>query len=66
MTRPAKIAAPTGPAADAARAATVTDSGIARICSEQLFGGAREVQIVHLGAIYRLRQTALRKLILTK
>lgn len=40
--------------------------GAARISSEQLFAGAREVQIVHRGTVYRLRQTALHKLILTK
>jgi hemin uptake protein HemP len=37
-----------------------------RIASEQLFGGAVEVQIEHRGALYRLKQTALGKLILTK
>jgi hemin uptake protein HemP len=36
------------------------------IASESLFGGAREVQIVHRGTLYRLKQTALGKLILTK
>jgi len=36
------------------------------IASEALFAGAREVQIVHRGALYRLKQTALGKLILTK
>jgi len=38
----------------------------ASIASEALFAGAREVQIVHRGALYRLKQTALGKLILTK
>jgi hemin uptake protein HemP len=37
-----------------------------RITSEQLFAGAVEVQIDHFGAVYRLKQTALGKLILTK
>ena len=37
-----------------------------RLDSAQLFGGAVEVQIDHHGAIYRLKQTALGKLILTK
>ena len=37
-----------------------------RIDSAQLFGSAVEVQIDHHGAIYRLKQTALGKLILTK
>ena len=36
------------------------------IASESLFAGAREVQIVHRGSLYRLKQTALGKLILTK
>ena len=36
------------------------------IASEMLFAGAREVQIVHRGSLYRLKQTALGKLILTK
>lgn len=36
------------------------------LSSEQLFGGAVEVQIRHRGALYRLKQTALGKLILTK
>jgi hemin uptake protein HemP len=36
------------------------------IDGEQLFAGAREVQIVHGGALYRLKRTALNKLILTK
>jgi hemin uptake protein HemP len=37
-----------------------------RITSQQLFAGAVEVHIDHFGAIYRLKQTALGKLILTK
>ena len=36
------------------------------IASETLFGGAKEVQIIHRGSLYRLKQTALGKLILTK
>ena len=36
------------------------------IPSESLFAGAREVQIEHRGSLYRLKQTALGKLILTK
>ena len=42
------------------------DPDVARISSEQLLGGAQEVQIEHRGALYRLRQTSLGKLILTK
>lgn len=37
-----------------------------RFDSQQLFGSAQEVEIAHAGAIYRLRRTALGKLILTK
>ncbi|MEO7335244.1 MAG: hemin uptake protein HemP [Caldimonas sp.] len=36
------------------------------VSSAQLFAGAREVRIDHHGAVYRLKQTALGKLILTK
>jgi len=36
------------------------------ITSEQLFGDFPEVQIMHGDAVYRLRQTSLGKLILTK
>lgn len=36
------------------------------VTSAQLLGGFAEVQIVHGDAIYRLRQTSLGKLILTK
>jgi hemin uptake protein HemP len=38
----------------------------ARIDSAQLLAGAVEVHIEHRGTLYRLRQTALGKLILTK
>jgi hemin uptake protein HemP len=36
------------------------------IKSERLFCGATELQIEHRGSLYRLRQTSLGKLILTK
>lgn len=36
------------------------------ISSEALLAGATEVQIEHHGAVYRLKQTSLGKLILTK
>jgi hemin uptake protein HemP len=39
---------------------------IPRISSEQLLAGSLEVLIEHRGALYRLRQTSLGKLILTK
>lgn len=38
----------------------------ARVSSQALFSGANEVEIEHRGAVYRLRLTALGKLILTK
>ncbi len=41
-------------------------SGPARIDGAQLFGGQREVLIVHNGEEYRLRITRQEKLILTK
>ncbi|TAG01386.1 MAG: hemin uptake protein HemP [Betaproteobacteria bacterium] len=41
-------------------------SGIRRTSSESLLGGFAEMQITHNGSIYRLRTTALGKLILTK
>jgi hemin uptake protein HemP len=37
-----------------------------RISSERLFAGAAEIEIDHHGAVYRLKRTALGKLILTK
>ncbi|MBX3619798.1 MAG: hemin uptake protein HemP [Rhizobacter sp.] len=40
--------------------------GVPRISSAQLLRGAQEVLIEHRGALYRLRETALGKLILTK
>lgn len=39
---------------------------IQRVNSKQLFGRAEEVEIDHNGTPYRLRQTSLGKLILTK
>ena len=43
-----------------------TPPEVLRISSQQLLAGAKEVQIEHHGTLYRLRQTALGKLILTK
>jgi hemin uptake protein HemP len=37
-----------------------------RISSQALFLGTTEIEIEHNGALYRLRQTSLGKLILTK
>ena len=42
-------------------------ASVPKVSSEQLFaGGAVELQIDHRGVLYRLKQTALGKLILTK
>ena len=60
----AKRSAATPP--DAARAAPTAAPAVVRVHSAQLFAGAQEVQIVHQGGVYRLKQTALGKLILTK
>ncbi|MES2879914.1 MAG: hemin uptake protein HemP [Pseudomonadota bacterium] len=49
--------------------AEVTDApalGVVRLSSQAIFTGAREVEIEHYGALYRLRQTSQGKLILTK
>ena len=40
--------------------------GVARLSSHAIFAGALEVEIEHNGVLYRLRQTSLGKLILTK
>jgi hemin uptake protein HemP len=39
---------------------------VLRLTSLAIFAGALEVEIEHKGAVYRLRQTSLGKLILTK
>lgn len=41
-------------------------SPVKAVSSESLFGGSCEVHIDHRGTLYRLRQTSLGKLILTK
>jgi len=45
---------------------TCSRKNVLRLTSQQLFAGAHELEITHQGAQYRLRQTALGKLILTK
>ena len=40
--------------------------GLMRLSTEWLFQSAKEIEIEHRGDVYRLRQTALVKLILTK
>ena len=49
-----------------APASSPTRAGAVRVSSTQLFAGAHEVLIEHHGALYRLKQTSLGKLILTK
>ena len=39
---------------------------VLHVTSQKLFAGAHEIEITHQSARYRLRQTALGKLILTK
>ena len=41
-------------------------ASLRRIDSKNLLGAAQEIEIEHGGLIYRLRRTALGKLILTK
>lgn len=41
-------------------------AGVRRVPSRNLFMSEREIEIDHNGALYRLRQTAMGKLILTK
>jgi len=59
---PSEAPAATPPESPASAAAATPR----RISSAQLFGKGTEVHIEHHGAIYRLRLTALGKLILTK
>ena len=61
---PAKPADAVVNAAPGGRAEAV--QAVQAIKSEALFRGAAELQIEHRGSLYRLRQTALGKLILTK
>jgi hemin uptake protein HemP len=53
-------------ATQAVIARTMVATPVACISSESLLAGGNEVCIEHHGAIYRLKQTALGKLILTK
>lgn len=53
------------PLAPSARKSASLQS-LRRLSSEQLLGGAGEIEIDHAGVLYRLRVTSLGKLILTK
>jgi hemin uptake protein HemP len=58
---------PTPPAISAPAPQIVPPAGVMRVSSTQLFAaGSRELHIDHHGVLYRLKQTALGKLILTK
>lgn len=50
----------------AATEPTPAPAAARRLSTEQLFAGYAEVEIEHGPAVYRLRQTSLGKLILTK
>ena len=54
------------PAGEASSQASPTLAKSQPLASEALFAGRLEVQIVHRGTLYRLKRTALGKLILTK
>jgi hemin uptake protein HemP len=63
--RPSSLGAGAGAGTGSAMPAS-SPRPAAAIASEDLFAGATEVQINHRGSLYRLKQTALGKLILTK
>jgi len=65
----ASVRVPADERADAPKGNAVRSTGqrtTLQISSEQLFAGANEVHIEHRGSLYRLQQTSLGKLILTK
>ena len=66
MTAPPSPASSASAAPREAAALPTPKAARAPIDSAALFAGASEVQIAHRGALYRLKQTALGKLILTK
>ena len=54
------------PPLEASPAAVAMERWVPRVSSHTIFSGAQELEIEHNGALYRLRQTSLGKLILTK
>ena len=64
MAQPAEKAPPAVPTRAAAD--PPARAPLRSVRSEMLFDGSCEVQIDHRGTLYRLRQTSLGKLILTK
>jgi hemin uptake protein HemP len=65
VTAPRRASQAAPPQPPAGTPAAAPESAV-RVSSAQLFAGALEVLIDHHGAVYRLKQTALGKLILTK
>mgnify|MGYP003540382343 FL=1 len=57
---------PAAPEQDPVASAGEPVQRVARLNSQVLLAGAQEIEIEHHGVLYRLRQTALGKLILTK
>lgn len=66
MRKPPSSSLPEHSAATPEAAAVGEAEAVPAIKSEALFRGAIELRIEHHGSLYRLRQTALGKLILTK
>ena len=66
LLQPATRPSGSGDGSPVPAAVDATAAPLLRVSSTQLFGAALEVQIDHHGTVYRLRQTALGKLILTK
>lgn len=54
------------PVERASAAVSATTTTTRRYSSRELLAGAQEIEIEHDGSLYRLRRTALGKLILTK
>jgi hemin uptake protein HemP len=63
---PASNATDSPDAAPCATSPSASPDSVVRLSSASLLQGQREVEIVHTGMVYRLRETAMGKLILTK
>ncbi len=66
MTTPTQPAEPPPGSAAPAPPAHLPQPGLRRLSSRELLAGQTEVEIEHEAQVYRLRRTALGKLILTK
>lgn len=64
MTQPTEPPPP--PSLASATAGIQRQDSVRAVDSQSLFDGAQELRIEHRGTVYRLRQTSLGKLILTK